>query len=366
MIMIQSSIIEKFGIYFDEVGLNKTYGRIFGVFMTKKEPISMGKLVEELQISKSTASTELRRLLSMGVIEKVLLPDERADFYQLKQNLWIGNLHQKIQDVKKLRSIIEEVPIDDLETLNHLKEMANYCTFLETELKMLVEKYMKIAKKKTFGLYVEQFQDKKLIVEWHKLSALSDTFAEKMSSLANLGVEAFKHIEIDFLRAHPQAVEEDKNLAAFSGLNTHELEAAMKIKLETIFYTHPKELSVEMRSIMADIYYYLVTIREESSEKVQGFITFMGGGSIPKDEFKITILAVDKNVRRSGLASFLINSLNKIGIQYNKMFASTRPSNIVAIQAYKKWGFNEDFEASKSSPSHFVSGHWVHLAKLIP
>lgn len=361
--MSQIGIIEKFGIYFDEVGLNKTYGRMFGVFMTTKEPISMGKLVEELQISKSTASTELRRLLSMGVIEKVLLADKRADFYQLKQNIWTGNLQQKIQDVKKLRSIVEEVSEDDLLTLKHLKEMANYCTFLESELKILVEKYMKIAKEETFGSYVERLKDKKFIVEWHKLSALSDTFAEKMSSLSSLGIETFKDIEIDFLRTYPHAMAEDKNLAVFSNLNPREQEEAMRVKLEKIFFTKPKEWSGEMRSMMADTYYYLVTIKEEFSENIQGFITFMSGGFIPKNEFKITILAVDKNVRRAGLASFLINSLSKIGTPYDKIYASTRPSNTIAIQAYKKWGFNEDLEASKSSPSHFIAGHWVHLAR---
>lgn len=178
-----------------------------------------------------------------------------------------------------------------------------------------------------------------------------------------MDIETFQQIEIDFLRAYPKAMEEDKNLAVFSSLNTRELEEAMRIKLEKIFFTKPKELSREMRSMMADTYYYLVTIREEFSENIQGFITFMSGGFIPKNEFKITILAVDKNVRRTGIASFLINSLSKIGVQYNKIYASTRPSNTVAIQAYKKWDFNEDVEASKSAPSHFIAGHWVHLAR---
>ena len=140
-------VMEKFGIYFDEVGLSKTYGRLFGIFMTTTQPISMGKLVEKLQISKSTASTELRRLLRMGVIEKVLLPDERADFYQLKKNIWSVNLIQKIQDVKKLRSIIEEIPPNELQGLEHLKEMADYCTFLEAELEILIKKYALFSKK---------------------------------------------------------------------------------------------------------------------------------------------------------------------------------------------------------------------------
>lgn len=141
-------VVEKFGIYFDGVGLNKTYGRMFGFFMTTKEPLSMGKLVDKLQISKSTASTELRRLLATGVIEKVLLPEERADFYQLKKNIWNVNLNQKIQDIRKLRAIIEEIPPKALDGLIHFKEMANYCVFLEAELEILIKKYMKFIKEK--------------------------------------------------------------------------------------------------------------------------------------------------------------------------------------------------------------------------
>lgn len=360
--MINQSVTEKFGIYFDEIGLNKTYGRMFGVFMTTKEPVSMGKLVQELQISKSTASTELRRLLSMGIIEKVILVDERADFYQLKKNIWEVNLQQKIQDVKKLRSIIEEISLDELEQLKQLKEMANYCLFLEDELKILIEKYIKIAKENSFGSYLEEVRDKKFVLEWHKLSALSDAFVEKMSSLANLGTEIFKGVEMDFLKAYPHAMKEDKNLTTFLGMEGFELEAAVKEKLEKIFRIQPKDLSAEMRSAMGGMYYYLVTIREQSSEKVQGFITFMGGGSLPKNEFKITILAVEETVRRTGLASLLINSLEKIGVHCKKLFASTRPSNIAAIDAYKKWGFKEDFNAN-SLPSHFMNGHWVHLTR---
>lgn len=359
--MGQGNIIEKFGMYFDEVGLNKTYGRMFGIFMTTNEPLSMGKLVDELQISKSTASTELRRLLSMGVIEKVLVPDERSNFYKLKQNIWMSNLQQKIQDVKKLRAIAEEMSADDLKMLGSLKEMADYCMFLEKELKTLVEKYKKRAEGELSGSYLERYKDKNLVIEWHKLSALSETFAEKMSSLADLGIEAFKQIELDFLRSYPKAMEEDKNLNVFSNLNARELEEAMKMRLGKIFLAKPKEFSQETRSMMATTYYYLVTIREEFSENIQGFITFMGGGFIPKNEFKITVLAVDEKFRRNGLASILIQSLSKIGVQYNKMYVSTRSSNAVAIQAYKKWGFKEDLEASKNSPAHFVAGHWAHL-----
>lgn len=143
-----AKLMDKFGIYFDEIGLSKTYGRCFGLFMTAKEPISMGQLVENLQISKSTASTKLRRLLATGVIEKVLLADKRADFYQIKKNMWGMNLNQKIKEVRKLRAITEEIPPKELERFEHLQEMDNYCIFLEAELEILIKKYMKFTKEK--------------------------------------------------------------------------------------------------------------------------------------------------------------------------------------------------------------------------
>lgn len=361
--MALDKVIEKFGIYFDEIGLNKTYGRMFGLFMTIKEPISMGKLVTELQISKSTASVEIRRLLLMGYIEKVLIPDQRADFYQLKKDVWVTHFLQKLQMIKRLQSIVEGVSAADLEVFKNLKEMGNYCDFMEIELKSLADKYVRNIKKEASGYYEERDGDQTFIVEWSRLPALSDAFHEKMRQLAGLGITTFREIEIDFLKAYPSAVEEDKNLTVFSGLQDHELENAMNAKLEKIFCTHPKELSSEWQSAMKDVYYYLVTIREEKSENIQGFITFMGGGFILKNEFKITILAVDKNVRRKGMASLLINSLKKIGVNHKKIFASTRPSNRSALCAYQKWGFCADMETVKSPPSHFVPGHWMHLAR---
>lgn len=362
--MLIDKVIEKFGIYFDEIGLNKTYGRMFGLFMTIKEPISMGKLVSELQISKSTASIEIRRLLTMGYIEKVLVPDQRADFYQLKKDVWVIHFLQKMQMIKKLQSIVAEISTEELEVFKNLKEMGDYCAFMETELKILSDKYIRNMKEESSGSYAEvEHTGQKFIVEWNKLPALSEAFHDKMRFFADLGIATFREIEIEFLKAYPRAVEEDKSLATFSKLQDCELEKAMNAKLEKIFCTHPKDLNAEWRSAMKDVYYYVVTVKEEKSKKVQGFITFMGGGFIPKNEFKITVIAVDKSIRRKGIATLLVNSLKKIGVNYNKVFASTRPSNTVAISAYQKWGFHQDMEVTKNSPPHFVPGHWIHLAR---
>ena len=136
-------LVDSFGTYFAEIGLSKTFGRLFGIFMTEKNPISMGGVVEKLQISKSTASTELRRLMTMGFIEKVPVAHERADFFKLKENIWVLNLMQKLDDIKRLRTIIEDIPEQELAHLTRLEEMTRYCLFMEEELKELIMKYQK-------------------------------------------------------------------------------------------------------------------------------------------------------------------------------------------------------------------------------
>jgi len=343
-------VIEKFGLYFAEIGLNKTCGRLFGIFMTAAEPLSMGELVTLLQISKSTASTELRRLLSMGMVEKALLPDKRADYYQLRKNLWAVNLRQKIEDIRKLQSIVAEIAPPDLAKLEHLQAMADYCSFLAPELEALVKKYME---REFSGSYRTQ----EWIVEWTKCSALSETFASKMASFAKLGIDTFAPVEHEFLSKYPQAINEDPHLSGYAQLHGAALDSAIRAKLEAIFTMDPKIWSREMREALANVCYYVVTIREAISQQTDGFAVFM---AMPKGEFKITVLAVDNRIRRRGAAGVLVGSLRKIGVNYTKLLASTRPSNGTAIEAYKKWGFTEDLE---TTPAHFISGHWVHLMR---
>lgn len=208
-------------------------------------------------------------------------------------------------------------------------------------------------------------RNQKLIIEWSKLSALSKEFSDIMASLASLGIESFRGVEVEFLQLNQEAAKEDPSLQMLAGLTGNELEAAIDRKLHHIFFKKGdvKELSPEMKALMENAYYYIVTIREESSDSPQGIITFLSGGPVPEDEFKITMLAVDKSVRSEGFSQILINSFEKIGVNPKKILVSTRPTNSIAINAYKKAGFIEDTEGEKRASSYLIKGHWIHLMR---
>ena len=118
-----------------------------------------------------------------------------------------------------------------------------------------------------------------------------------------------------------------------------------------------------LSAMMADSYYYFVMIKEPLSDEVLGFANFLEGAAMEKGCIKLTILAVKQRARRKGLASCLINSPDQLGIPFNKIIASTRPSNSSAINAYLKCGFVEDEDAANASAAHFIKDHWVHLVR---
>lgn len=213
------------------------------------------------------------------------------------------------------------------------------------------------------GSYTHKVGTHSFLVEWAKLPLLSDEFAERMKSMADLGTESFLQVELDFVKKSPEAFDQDPSLYPLKGMRRHKLERTMREKLSQMFCLMPKDFPVEMREQMEEAYYYFVTIKEKDSEEVLGFITFLTGGPIPLNEYKITVLAVDPAHRRKGLGKCLIQSIYRVGVEPRRVFLSTRPSNIPAINLYKKCGFKHDREIEDNSPEPFIRNHWVHLSR---
>lgn len=213
------------------------------------------------------------------------------------------------------------------------------------------------------GSYLHKVKSNKYLVEWAKLPLLSDEFADRMQSMAELGTESFLQVELDFIKNQPEAFDQDPTLFPLKGMQSRKLERTMRDRLSQMFYLKPKDFPLEMREQMVEAFYYFVTIKEEKGEEILGFITFLSGGPIPLKEFKITVLAIDPAHRRKGLAKCLVQSIYRVGEEPRRVFLSTRPSNIAAIKLYKKCGFKHDKELEESSPEPFIKNHWIHLSR---
>jgi DNA-binding transcriptional regulator GbsR (MarR family) len=82
----QKEMIEILGKIYDKEGFQPIAGRILGLLtIMDKEQFTFDEIVEELQISKSSASNAIRMLEIQNAIEYITKPGDRKRYFQIKK-----------------------------------------------------------------------------------------------------------------------------------------------------------------------------------------------------------------------------------------------------------------------------------------
>lgn len=142
----RTHFIEEVGLMFELVGLPRMAGRIFGCLLVSDPPWqSSGELATALQASKGSVSTMTRLLIQISLIERVSLPGDRRDYFQIKPNAWAQLTKQRLAQVTAFRQLAERgLRLMD-NTAPHLKgrlqEMHDVHAFWEQELPLLTERW---------------------------------------------------------------------------------------------------------------------------------------------------------------------------------------------------------------------------------
>jgi len=85
---IQGDFIEQWGALGSQWGINRTMAMIHALLMVSEEPLDTDRVMEELQISRGNANTNLRELAAWGLIKHVVLRGEIKDFYEAEKDVW--------------------------------------------------------------------------------------------------------------------------------------------------------------------------------------------------------------------------------------------------------------------------------------
>lgn len=95
----RAAYIEEVGLFFESLGLTRMAGRIHGYLMVnEKEMVCFDELVESLQASKSTISTNLKSLQQIRFIKAVTLLGDRKTYYSLSPDLdWVEYFEQRVK-----------------------------------------------------------------------------------------------------------------------------------------------------------------------------------------------------------------------------------------------------------------------------
>ena len=80
----RSDFVERFARMLEETGHSRIAGRIFAHLATADEPyLSQQDLVEQLQVSAASVSTNTRQLIVMNLLTRVAVPGSRREHYAL-------------------------------------------------------------------------------------------------------------------------------------------------------------------------------------------------------------------------------------------------------------------------------------------
>lgn len=136
--MLESDLIEKFGLTFEEEGLPRIAGRIVGFLMLHAGPCTLDDLAEHLQISKTSASTNTRLLEQHGILERTARAGDRRDYYQMASDYGEQMFAMARQRIKRFHGILTEAadqlaPMSDA-SRERLNKMQQFYEFLLTDL----------------------------------------------------------------------------------------------------------------------------------------------------------------------------------------------------------------------------------------
>lgn len=110
----KKQFIQNWGVLGTQWGINRTMAQIHALLLVSPEALSADEIMQELQISRGNTNMNVRELMDWGIVEKVLKPGERKEFFFAEKDIW--SVAMRIIKERKRREV---EPI--LEGMNQLK-----------------------------------------------------------------------------------------------------------------------------------------------------------------------------------------------------------------------------------------------------
>jgi DNA-binding transcriptional regulator GbsR (MarR family) len=84
----REEFVAQWGALGTQWGINRTMAQIHALLMTAPQPITTDEVMEELQISRGNAHTNLKELVAWGLIRVVVKKGERREFFEAEKDVW--------------------------------------------------------------------------------------------------------------------------------------------------------------------------------------------------------------------------------------------------------------------------------------
>lgn len=104
----KAKFIADWGRFGSNWGINRTMAQIHALLLISPEPLSAEDIMEELSISRGNANMNLRELIDWGLLQKVIIPGERKEFFSAEKDIW--KVARQIVKERKKRELDQMIP----------------------------------------------------------------------------------------------------------------------------------------------------------------------------------------------------------------------------------------------------------------
>ena len=127
----KQQFISSWGAFGTHWGINRTMAQIHALLLISPDPMTQDDIMEELDISRGNTNMNIRELINWRLVERVLLPGERKEYFSAEKDIW-----KVVKQIVKERKKRELEPmmqlLDKLEEVDGDKKDKNVKTFVDT------------------------------------------------------------------------------------------------------------------------------------------------------------------------------------------------------------------------------------------
>jgi DNA-binding transcriptional regulator GbsR (MarR family) len=84
----KAQFISSWGAFGTHWGINRTMAQIHALLLISPKPITQDEIMEQLNISRGNVNMNTRDLIDWGLVDRVLVPGERKEFFSAEKDIW--------------------------------------------------------------------------------------------------------------------------------------------------------------------------------------------------------------------------------------------------------------------------------------
>lgn len=84
----KAQFISSWGAFGTHWGINRTMAQIHALLLISPDPLTQDDVMEGLNISRGNVNMNIRELIDWGLVERVLIPGERKEFFSAEKDIW--------------------------------------------------------------------------------------------------------------------------------------------------------------------------------------------------------------------------------------------------------------------------------------